>query len=66
MELHAHRVPSDFLQHNLSISFGVFIAIRPNSGLATLVYLLGIYAIVFGILYVVGYFQTRSLASSLS
>ena len=50
----------------VSISFGVLIAIRPNTGLATLVYLLGIYAIVYGILYVVGYFQTRSLASRLT
>jgi len=50
----------------VSVAFGVLIAIRPHTGLITLVYLLGIYAIVFGILYVVGYFQTRSLASSLS
>ena len=50
----------------VSISFGVLIAIRPNTGLVALVWLFGIYAIVFGILYLVGYFQTRSLASSLS
>jgi uncharacterized membrane protein HdeD (DUF308 family) len=48
----------------VSISFGVLLAVRPNTGLVVLVYLLGIYAIVFGILYIVGYFQTRSLASS--
>jgi uncharacterized membrane protein HdeD (DUF308 family) len=50
----------------VSVAFGVLIAIRPHTGLVTLVYLLGIYAIVFGILYIVAYFQTRSLASSLS
>ena len=50
----------------VSVAFGVLIAIRPHTGLVTLVYLLGIYAIVYGILYIVAYFQTRSLASSLS
>ena len=48
----------------LSVVFGVLIAYRPVSGLVALVWLIGIYAIVFGILYIVGYFQTRSLASS--
>ena len=47
-----------------SIIFGVLIAIRPVAGLVALVWLFGIYAIVFGILYIVGYFRTRSLASS--
>ncbi len=48
----------------LSVVFGVLIAYRPVSGLVALVWLIGIYAIVFGILYIVTYFQTRSLASS--
>ena len=47
-----------------SIIFGVLIAIRPIAGLVALVWLIGIYAIVFGILYIVAYFRTRSLASS--
>ncbi len=49
-----------------SIIFGVLIAIRPVSGLVTVVWLIGIYAIVFGILFIVRYFQSRSLASSLT
>ena len=48
----------------LSVVFGFLIAMRPAAGLTTLVWLIGIYAIVFGILYIVAYFQTRSLASS--
>ena len=47
-----------------SIIFGVLIVYRPVSGLVALVWLFGIYAIVFGILYIVGYFRTRSLVSS--
>jgi uncharacterized membrane protein HdeD (DUF308 family) len=50
----------------LSIIFGVLIAIRPAAGLVALVWLIGIYAIVFGILFIARYFQTRSLASSLT
>src|SRR5215467_8599876 len=49
-----------------SIIFGVLIAVRPGSGLVTLVWLLGIYAIVYGILFLVAYFRSRSLASSLT
>ena len=49
-----------------SVIFGVLIAIRPVSGLVAIVWLIGIYAIVYGILYLVAYFQSRSLASSLS
>src|SRR6266567_2123223 len=47
-----------------SIIFGILIALWPRIGLLTVVWLIGIYAIVFGILYIVRYFQTRSLASS--
>ena len=50
----------------VSVIFGVLIAIRPIAGLVAVVWLIGIYAIVFGILYIVGYFQTRSLVSSLT
>ena len=49
-----------------SVIFGVLLAIWPRVGLVAVVWLIGIYAIVYGILYIVGYFQTRSLASSLS
>jgi len=46
-----------------SIIFGILIALWPSIGLLTVIWLIGIYAIVFGILYIVRYFQTRSLAS---
>ena len=49
-----------------SILFGILIAIQPSSGLLTVVWVIGIYAIVFGALLIVRYFQTRSLASSLA
>lgn len=49
-----------------SIIFGVLIAMHPLSGLVAIVWVIGIYAIVYGILYIVAYFQSRSLASSLS
>jgi uncharacterized membrane protein HdeD (DUF308 family) len=49
-----------------SVIFGVLIAIRPVAGLVTIVWLIGIYAIVYGILYLVAYFQSRSLAARLS
>jgi len=49
-----------------SILFGILIAVQPSSGLLTLVWLIGIYAIVFGALLIVRYFQTRSLASRLA
>jgi uncharacterized membrane protein HdeD (DUF308 family) len=47
-----------------SIIFGALIVYRPVAGLVALVWLIGIYALVFGILFIVTYFQTRSLASS--
>ena len=50
----------------LSIVFGVLIAAQPASGLLTVVWLIGIYAIVVGILHVAAYFESRSVASSLA
>ncbi|HLZ63280.1 MAG TPA: HdeD family acid-resistance protein [Ktedonosporobacter sp.] len=50
----------------LSIVFGIIIAAQPAAGLLAVVWLIGIYAIVFGIMYVVVYFESRSLASSLA
>jgi uncharacterized membrane protein HdeD (DUF308 family) len=50
----------------LSIVFGVLIAAQPASGLLAVVWLIGVYAIVFGVMYIVVYFESRSLASSLA
>jgi uncharacterized membrane protein HdeD (DUF308 family) len=50
----------------LSIVFGVLIAAQPASGLLTVVWLIGIYAIVAGIMYIALYFESRSVASSLA
>jgi uncharacterized membrane protein HdeD (DUF308 family) len=47
-----------------SIIFGALLVYRPVSGLVALVWLIGIYALVFGILYLVAYFRSRSLAPS--
>ena len=50
----------------LSIVFGVLIAAQPASGLLTVVWLIGIYAIVVGILHIAASFASRSVASSLA
>ncbi len=50
----------------VSIVFGILIAAQPAAGLLTVVWLIGVYAIVFGVMYVVVYFESRSLASSLA
>jgi uncharacterized membrane protein HdeD (DUF308 family) len=50
----------------VSIVFGVLIAAQPASGLLAVVWLIGVYAIVFGIMNVVVYFEARSIASSLA
>jgi uncharacterized membrane protein HdeD (DUF308 family) len=47
-----------------SVIFGVLVAIWPRQGLLAVVWLIGIYAIVAGILYLVRFFQTRSPASA--
>ncbi len=49
-----------------SIIFGVLIAAQPASGLLAVVWLIGVYAILFGIMYIGAYFESRSLASSLA
>jgi uncharacterized membrane protein HdeD (DUF308 family) len=49
-----------------SIIFGILIAGQPSSGLLAVTWLIGAYAIVFGILYIVVYFQSRSLTTSLA
>lgn len=50
----------------VSIVFGVLIASRPASGLLAVVWLIGIYAIIVGIMQVVVYFEARSAAHSLA
>ena len=50
----------------VSIVFGVLIAAQPAAGLLTVVWLIGIYAIVFGVMFLAVYFESRSLASSLA
>ena len=50
----------------VSIVFGVLIAAQPASGLLAVVWLIGMYAIVIGVMYLVVYFESRSLASTLA
>lgn len=50
----------------ISIAFGVFIAFQPASGLLAVVWLIGIYTIVYGILYIAVYFESRSVVSRLA
>ena len=50
----------------LSVVFGVLLAAQPASGLLAVVWLIGVYAIVFGIMYIGVYFQSRSLAASIA
>jgi uncharacterized membrane protein HdeD (DUF308 family) len=50
----------------LSIVFGILIAAQPSSGLLAVVWLIGIYAILWGIMYIAVYFQSRSLAASMA
>src|SRR6266704_4173361 len=49
-----------------SIVFGILIAAQPSSGLLAVVWLIGVYAILFGIMYIAAYFESRALASSLA
>jgi len=50
----------------LSIVFGILIAAQPAAGLLTVVWLIGVYAIVFGVMFIAVYFESRSPASSLA
>jgi uncharacterized membrane protein HdeD (DUF308 family) len=50
----------------ISIVFGILIAVQPAAGLLAVVWLIGIYAIVFGILHLVAYFEARSVSRTLS
>lgn len=46
----------------LAVIFGLLLIIFPGSGILSLVWLLGTFAIVFGVLFVIGAFQVRSAA----
>jgi uncharacterized membrane protein HdeD (DUF308 family) len=50
----------------LSIVFGILIAAQPAAGLLTVVWLIGLYAILVGVTYIVVYFQSRSLTASMA
>lgn len=50
----------------LSIIFGILIAQQPASGLLAVAWLIGVYAIAFGIMYIIVYFQSRPLATNLA
>jgi uncharacterized membrane protein HdeD (DUF308 family) len=49
-----------------SIVFGILIAAQPASGLLAVVWVIGVYAIVYGVMYVAVYFESRSLAASVA
>jgi uncharacterized membrane protein HdeD (DUF308 family) len=48
----------------VSVIFGILIAAQPSSGLMAVVWLIGVYAIVVGVMYMAVYFQSRSLTAS--
>lgn len=48
----------------ISILFGVVLFIFPGTGLLSILWLVGVYGIVFGVLFIVRAFQMRSWASS--
>jgi uncharacterized membrane protein HdeD (DUF308 family) len=50
----------------VSIAFGVLIAAQPAAGLLAVVWMIGVYAIIVGIMHLAVYFESRSLASSLA
>jgi uncharacterized membrane protein HdeD (DUF308 family) len=50
----------------VSIVFGILIAAQPAAGLLTVAWLIGVYAIIVGIMHLVVYFEARSVVSSLA
>ena len=50
----------------VSVIFGILIAAQPSSGLLAVAWLIAVYAIVVGVTYLVVYFQSRSLATSMA
>ena len=50
----------------VSIAFGIILFFFPGAGILSILWLVGIYGIVFGLLFIVRAFQLRSLASSVT
>jgi uncharacterized membrane protein HdeD (DUF308 family) len=50
----------------VSIAFGVILFVHPGAGILSILWLVGIYGIVFGLLFIVRAFQLRSWASSVT
>ena len=50
----------------LSVAFGILLFIYPSAGILSIVWLVGIYGIVFGVLFIIRAFQLRSWASSVT
>jgi uncharacterized membrane protein HdeD (DUF308 family) len=50
----------------VSIAFGIVIATQPASGLLAVVWLIGLYAILFGVINIVAYFEARSVSRAVS
>src|SRR5260370_8155555 len=50
----------------LSVAFGVILFFFPGTGILSILWLVGIYGIVFGLLFIVRAFQLRSWASSVT
>jgi uncharacterized membrane protein HdeD (DUF308 family) len=48
----------------LSILLGILLAIEPVNGILTVVWIIGVYAIVFGVLLLIRAFQFRSMATA--
>lgn len=48
----------------LSVLFGVLLAILPGVGLLSLVWLIGIYALVFGVVLIIRAFQFRTAGTA--
>ena len=49
-----------------SVAFGIILFIYPGAGILSILWLVGIYGIVFGLLFIVRAFQLRSWASSVT
>jgi uncharacterized membrane protein HdeD (DUF308 family) len=47
----------------LSVAFGVWLVAQPNQGALAVLYAIGIYAVVFGVLLVILAFRVRSFVS---
>ncbi len=50
----------------LSLAFGILLFVNPGAGILSILWLVGIYAIVFGLLFIIRAFQLRSWASSVA